>query len=90
MITPQRTLPLSVERAPERIRTFHIQCNCKREPVKFAPEKIVGIDCEMVEANHSRDVLARVAIVTRDEVLYKSFVLPCDISEITEFRTDIT
>lgn len=50
-------------------------------------DKIVGIDCEMVESDDS-DVLARVSIVTRDKVLLSSFV-SCN-GEVTNYNTEIS
>ena len=93
VINPPKTLSLSVDGAPKKIRTFKMVNGTTKscDPVRLAPvEKIVGIDCEMVEANNKEDVLARIAIVTRDEVLYKDFVLACDIEDITNYNTEIT
>jgi len=50
-------------------------------------DKIVGIDCEMVESEDS-DVLARVSIVTRGTVLMSSFVA-CN-GDVTNYNTEIS
>ena len=92
VIKTPKNVNLSVFGPPKKIKTVKMKNDkeaCK--PVQHVPvENTIGIDCEMVEANHGRSVLARVAVVTRDEILLNTFVLPCDISEITDYNTEIS
>ena len=89
VISPPKNL--SVDGATKKIRSLRMVDGSDGKPVKLAPvEKIVGIDCEMVEANNKEDVLARIAIVTIEKCLYKDFVLACDIVDITDYNTEIT
>ena len=50
--------------------------------------KFIGIDCEMVLSTEGFDILARVAIVTEDDVLIDSFVRT-DL-EIEDYRTEVS
>ena len=57
----------------------------------FDISKIYGIDCEMVgvgEEDGVRDVLAKVSVVTRDDVLLDTFVRADEV--VTEYRTEVS
>ena len=56
---------------------------------KFEIKNIFGNDCEMVGVGEGKeDVLARVSIVTKDDVLLDTFVRVDE--EITEFTTEVS
>ena len=92
-----KTIDTSVLEAPVQ---FNKHENERKKPSKennikelkqFDIKNIFGIDCEMVgvgEGSGMKDVLARVSIVTKDNVLLDTFVRV--EGKVTEFRTEVS
>ena len=91
-----KTIDITVLKAPvqskiENQKTKHKKAKNMQKIKKFEIKNIFGIDCEMVgvgEGSAMKDVLARVSIVTKDEILLDEFVSVDE--EVTEFRTDVS
>ena len=89
-----KTIDITVLKAPvqsniENEKTKHKKAKNMQKIKKFEIKNIFGIDCEMVGVGEGKeDVLARVSIVTKDDVLLDTFVRVDE--EITEFRTEVS
>ena len=89
-----KTIDITVLKAPvqskiENQKTKHKKAKNMQKIKKFEIKNIFGIDCEMVGVGEGKeDVLARVSIVTKDDVLLDTFVRVDE--EITEFRTEVS
>ena len=91
-----KTIDTSVLEAPVQFKNKNDKKKQKKENNKKGLKRIdikniFGIDCEMVgvgEGSDMKDVLARVSIVTKDKVLFNTFVRVEE--EITELRTEVS